>query len=102
MLNDQTVLFQINPFNVSTESNGSSHCYISLTIQLNLSRLFTELNDQTVLVQTIQFSISSQFFVYTLLNVKNVLFLTIQFSISRFCCLHTVKCKNGSILNNPV
>ena len=32
--------------------------YVSLPIQLNISYLFTQLNDQTVLFQTIQFSIS--------------------------------------------
>ena len=35
---------------------------------------------QTVLIQTIQFSISIDF-VYTLLNVKTVLFQTIQFRV---------------------
>ena len=39
-----------------------------LKIQLNLSHLFTQLNDQTVLFQTIQFCIS-HLFVHSL-NVK--------------------------------
>ena len=38
---------------------------------------------QTVIFQTIQFRISTAFFVYTQLNVKTVLFQTIQFSISK-------------------
>ena len=36
---------------------------------------------QTVLIQIIQFSIST-YFVYTQLNVKTVLYITIQFSVS--------------------
>ena len=36
---------------------------------------------QTVLIQLIQFSISTDF-VYTQLNVKTVLYITIQFSVS--------------------
>ena len=36
----------------------------------------------TILFQTNQFSISTQFFVYTQLNDQTVLFLTIQFSMS--------------------
>ncbi len=36
---------------------------------------------QTVLIQPIQFSIST-YFVYTQLNVKTVLYITIQFSVS--------------------
>ena len=35
--------------------------YVSLTIQLNISHLFTLLNVKTVLFQTIQLSISTQF-----------------------------------------
>ena len=41
--------------------NGSKYCYVSLTIQLNINHLFTELNNQTVLFQTIQFTISHWF-----------------------------------------
>ena len=37
---------------------------------------------QTVLIQQIQFSISTDF-VYTQLNVKTVLYKTIQFSVSK-------------------
>ena len=44
--------------------------------------VYTQLNDQTVLFQIIQFSISTQFFVYTQLNDQTVLFQVIQFSIS--------------------
>ena len=46
------------------------------------SFVYTLLNDQTVLFQTIQFSISTQFFVYIQLDVKKVLFQTIQFNMS--------------------
>ena len=38
--------------------NGSKYCYVSVTIQLNISHLFTQLNKQTVLFQTIQFNLS--------------------------------------------
>ena len=41
------------------------------------------IDHNTVLIQTIQFSISTVFFVYTQLNDKIVLFQTIQFSISK-------------------
>ena len=37
-LNDQTILFQ---FSMSTKLNYSKYCYVSLTIQLNISHLFT-------------------------------------------------------------
>ena len=49
---------------------------------------YAQLNDQTVLFQTIKFSISTGFFfVHTQLNVKTVLFQAIQFSIStQFKC----------------
>ena len=75
-LNDQTVLFQTIQFSMSTKLDGSKYSYVSLTIQLNLSFIYTQLNVKTVLFQTIQFSISTQFFVCTQLNVKTVLFLT--------------------------
>ena len=39
----------------STKLDGSKYCYESLTIQLNISDLLTQLNDPTVLFQTIQF-----------------------------------------------
>ena len=41
--------------------NDSKYCYVSLTIQLNISHLFTQLNDQTVPFQKNQFSISHLF-----------------------------------------
>ena len=45
----------------STKLNSSKYSYVSLTIQLNLSHFsYTQLNDQTVLFQAIQFSISQQ------------------------------------------
>ena len=40
--------------------NGSKYSYVSLTIQLNMSSVYRQLNDQTVLFLTIQFSISQQ------------------------------------------
>ena len=46
------------------------------------SFVYTQLSDQTV-----QFSVNTQFFVYTQINVKTILFETIQFSIStQFKC----------------
>ena len=43
----------------STKLNSSKYCYVSLTIQLNISHLFIHsINNQIVLFQTIQFSIS--------------------------------------------
>ena len=44
---------------------------------------------QTVLIQTIHFSISIDF-VYTQLNVKTVLYITIQFSVSTVSMSKTV------------
>ena len=44
---------------VCTPSNGSKYCSVSLTIQSNI--FYTQLNDQTVLLLTIQFSISHLF-----------------------------------------
>ena len=42
--------------------NGSKYCYVSLTIQLKIkSFVYTMFNYQTVLFQTIQFSISPLF-----------------------------------------
>ena len=62
-----------------------------------------QLNDQTVLLQTIEFNISTQFlvytqlvtclntfFVYAQLNVKTVLFQTVQFSMSSLFKCQTV------------
>ena len=54
--------------NNSTKLNASKHCYVSLTIQLNIRHLSTQSYDQTVLFQTIQFSISHLFALS--LNVK--------------------------------
>ena len=58
--------FQVLQFNYDNsiqqhsfvQLNGSKYCYMPLTIQLNLSHLFIQLNDQTLLFSTIQFSIS--------------------------------------------
>ena len=38
---------------VCTQLNGLKYCYLTQTIQLNISHLFTDLNYQTVLFQTI-------------------------------------------------
>ena len=51
-----------------TKINSLKYCYISLKIQLNISHLFTQLNDQRVLFRTIQFGIC-HFFALKL-NVK--------------------------------
>ena len=50
--------------------DGSKYCYLSLKIQKNIIHLFnyTQFNDQTLLFQTIQFSISHLFALS--LNVK--------------------------------
>ena len=40
--NVQTVLFQAVQFSMSTNLNGSKYCYVELTIQFNISHLFTE------------------------------------------------------------
>ena len=53
---------------MSTKLNGSKYYYISLTIQLSLSFVYTQLNGQTVLFQAIQFGISHLFALS--LNVK--------------------------------
>ena len=51
-----------------TQLNDSKYYYVSPTIRLNISHLFTQLNDQAVLFQTIQFSVSHSFELS--LNVK--------------------------------
>ena len=90
---------------MSTKFNGSNYSYVSQTIQLNTSHLFTQLDVNTVLFQTLQFSLntffslhavksktvyfnySTQFhlsqkyiFVYTQLYMKTFPIQTIQFS----------------------
>ena len=55
------------PF-VCTQLEGSKYCCVSQTIQLNISHLLIQLNDQIVVFQTIQFSISHLFALG--LNVK--------------------------------
>ena len=53
---------QINGFTYFyTQFHGSNYSYESLTIQLFISHLFTLLNELTVLFQTIQFAMSSNF-----------------------------------------
>ena len=46
---------------VCTQLNIFKYCYLTLTIQLNTNHLFTQLNDEKVLFQTIQFTISHLF-----------------------------------------
>ena len=55
--NDQTVLLQKIQFSKSTKLNRTKYCYVSLTIQSNISHV----NVKTELNQTIQFSISHLF-----------------------------------------
>ena len=45
----------------STKLNSSKYGYVSLAFQLNLSFVYTQLNDQSVLFQTIQVIISNFF-----------------------------------------
>ena len=73
---------------------ASSKCFQVLLFNTNVSTkhewlVCVQLNDQTVLFQTIHFSISTklngskyQSFIYTQLNDQTVLFQAIQFSIS--------------------
>ena len=63
------------------------------------------LHKWTVLFQTVQFSISTQFncqkhSFQAIQFSQTVLLQTILFSIHLVFCLHTVKCQNSSILNN--
>ena len=51
-----------------TKLNASKYCYVSLKLQLNMSFVYTQLNEKTVLFQAIQFSISRLF--SHCLNVK--------------------------------
>ena len=53
---------------VYTHLNCSKYCYVSLTIHSNFSYLFTQLNNQIVVFQTIQYSINHLFALS--LNVK--------------------------------
>ena len=46
---------------ICTQLNGFKYCYVFLIIQLNISYLFTELNNQTIIFLKIQFSISHLF-----------------------------------------
>ena len=46
---------------ICIQLTGSKYCYVSLTIQVEISHLFTQLNDQIVLFLTIQFNISHLF-----------------------------------------
>ena len=40
-LNVKTVLLQTIQFSMSIKLNGSKYCHVSVTIQLNISHLFT-------------------------------------------------------------
>ena len=48
-------------YDLQTKLNYSKYSYVSLTIKLNVSHLFIQLNDQTVLFPAIQFRISRLF-----------------------------------------
>ena len=63
-----TFLNQPELFFYYTQLNGFKYCYVRVTLQFNLSHLFTELSDQIVLFLTIQFSRSH--LVALSLNVK--------------------------------
>ena len=52
------LIFQTFQFSMTTKLNTSWNWYVSHTIQVNINHLW---NNQTVLFQTIQFSISTQF-----------------------------------------
>ena len=57
-----SIKYSLNVNSSITKLNGSKYCYASLTIQSNISHfVYTQLNDQTVLFQTIQFNMSTQF-----------------------------------------
>ena len=56
--------------------NSSMYCYVSLTIQLSLSYLFTQLNDQIVLFQGIPFSMTQLFALS--LNVRQLIHILIH------------------------
>ena len=53
--------FIYNKSFVCTKFSVFKYCYVSLAIQLNMSFVYTQLNVKTVLFQTIQFSIITQF-----------------------------------------
>ena len=57
---------------ISTQLNYSKYCYVSLTIQLNMSFVNTHLNGQAVLFLTIQFNVSHLF--AHRLNVQQICF----------------------------
>ena len=52
-----SVLLLTIQFSMSkTKLNGFKYCYVSLTVQINISHLFTQLNDQTILFLMVHFS----------------------------------------------
>ena len=53
----------------STKLNGSKYYYVSLKILLKINHLFIQLNDQTVLLQIIPFSISHLFALFKCLTL---------------------------------
>ena len=50
--------------------NGSKYYYVSLTILLNISHLFSQLKDQTVQFHKLQFSISRLFALSLISNIS--------------------------------
>ena len=101
---------------MSTQFNCEKHFYFKLFKQLYITIQFsvrTVSMSKTVQFQTIQFSISTQFKCKYSLIVKNISISSYSVESSssnsansvqykyRFR-LHTVKCQNSSMLNNPV
>ena len=102
-------LFYFKQFNLALVHSLIVKIFLFQAIQIS----------QTVLIQTIQFSISIVF-VYTPLNVKTVLFQTVQFNVNTVSMSKTVlfetitfqtiqfsmstlfKCQNSSISSNSV
>ena len=81
-----------NPFFIQIIISISKQFSLNMSTQFNCQKtfLFQAIKfSQTILIQTIQFSISIDF-VYTQLNVKTVIFQIIQFSISTVSISKTV------------
>ena len=91
---------------VCTQLNDFNYCFVSLTILLNISHLLTQINYQTVLFQTTQFSIRHLFALrlnFKMFYLTNTLYLgtmankgysafpeapvLLEFSIKLFCVI---------------
>ena len=64
----QVLVFNTNNLFIYSQLNGFKYCDVLQILQLNISYLFTQLNEKSVLLQTIQLS-KSQLFALRL-NVK--------------------------------